>query len=319
LFDENCINAVVVCDDNYAQHATVMLRSLFTANAKFFFRIFCLVPQDFVNRHKMEESLQDFNHHALSFITVEPDDFTYLKVSMHISSASYFRLRLDVLLPPEIQRVIYLDCDLIVKDEITSLWKMDLEGRAVAAAVDTFVNNNQAVRRRLGFNPGKYYLNAGVLLIDINQWKEERIGARALEFCLAHPEKITYHDQDAINHIVNGNFKILEARWNMQTSIVASNGAWKCTPESMAQLDAAAIIHFTGVMKPWHYRCLHPRRDLYWAYLKQTAWHGYCAPDRTPTNVIKNILDRYAPFVGKTYRRMRRIVIADLGPYELSP
>jgi len=307
---ENCINTVLVCDDSYAQHATVMLRSMLASNKKSFFKIFCLVPEDFGNTKNMEESIRDLSEDYLNFIYVDPSDFISAKLSGHVSSAVYYRLRLDAFLPLDVTRAIYLDCDIIVKDDLSSLWTLDLDGHAVGAAVDDFLNKNQLVRSRVGLSPATYYLNSGVMLIDINKWKEKKIGTRALEFCLAHPEQITYWDQCALNHVINGDFKVLERRWNFQSSMMIDGGAWRCTPELLGQLNAAAIIHFAGVIKPWHYRCLHPAKDLYWTYLRETAWHDYRVPDRTIINRIKNGLDRYVPFVGVIYRWVTRRVAA---------
>jgi lipopolysaccharide biosynthesis glycosyltransferase len=305
---DNRINIVVVCDDSYAQHATVMLRSLLSTNAKLCFSIFCLVPEKFGHRQGMEESLQDFENHDLFFILVSSLDFASLKVSGHISRAAYFRLRLDKLLPADLTRAIYLDCDIIIKSEILSLWTLDLEGHALAAAIDTVHNANHGLRHLVGLDQGTSYLNSGVMLIDLKQWREVNIGDRALEFCLAHPERITYWDQCAINHVINGKFKILERRWNFHTSMTSKEGVWTHNPDSLEQLNNAAIIHFAGEFKPWHYRCLHPLRDLYWAYLKQTTWRDYTSPDRTAINVIRNALIRHAPIVSATYRRLKRLV-----------
>lgn len=307
MANDSCINIVVVCDDRYAQHATVMLRSLLATNTKEFFRIFCLVPNDFRNKSNIERNISDLNHHNINFVYVNAGDFDSAKISGHISSAAYYRLRLDAYLPEDVTRVLYLDCDIIVKDEISSLWSTDLEGHALGACVDAAHNNDTALRVRVGLDTGKHYLNSGVLLIDIMRWREQKIGTRALDFCSAHPDRITFWDQCAINYVLSGNFKILERRWNVHPSIISRNGVRKLTLPSSVELNDAAIIHFVGDIKPWHYRCLHPKRDLYWAYLKQTTWRDYSVPDRTGLNIVKNALLQHAPFVKVIYKRLRRL------------
>src|SRR5262249_28268349 len=148
----------------------------------------------------------------------DPAAFETAKVTGHISLASYFRLAIGELLPREAARVVYFDCDVIVNGEIAPIWRADLGRHAVAAAIDPLLAGGEIVRQRLGFEPGKPYLNSGMMVIDLERWRAQAIGARALEFCLAEPERLTYWDQCAINHVLDGAFAPLDARWNFQSS-----------------------------------------------------------------------------------------------------
>jgi lipopolysaccharide biosynthesis glycosyltransferase len=299
------ISVAVVCDDNYAQHATVMLRSLLVANARSAFDCFILVPGDFSSRPRIEASLRDLPHGHPVFVAVDPATFKTAKVTGHISLAAYYRLAIGELLPPEIARVIYFDCDVIVKGDIGPIWSVDLGRHAVAATLDPLTVDGETVRRRLGFDDAKPYLNSGVMVIDLARWRARQIGARALAFCLAEPERLTYWDQCAINHVLDGAFKLLDARWNFQSSMLTWDDEFGCTPDSVRAARAAAIVHFTTGAKPWHYRCRHPLVDLYWAHLRPTAWRDYRPPDRTPLNVMRRELSRL-PLARAAYRQLKQ-------------
>jgi lipopolysaccharide biosynthesis glycosyltransferase len=300
-----CVNVAVVCDDNYAQHAAVMLRSLLLANPGAAFSCFILVPADFHSRTRMEASLADLAHGHLAFIAVDPAAFGAAKVTGHISRAAYFRLAIGELLPSAVARVIYFDCDVIVKGEIGPIWHADLGRHAVAAALDPLTVDGEAVRQRLGFEPGKPYLNSGVMVIDLARWRSREIGQQALAFCLAEPERLTYWDQCAINHVLDGAFKPLDARWNFQSGMLAWDDDFGCTADSVRAARAAAIIHFTTGAKPWHYRCRHPLAELYWLHLRHTAWRDYRPPDRTPLNVVRRELSRL-PLARAAYRQLKQ-------------
>jgi lipopolysaccharide biosynthesis glycosyltransferase len=184
--------------------------------------------------------------------------------SAQISLASYYRLLIPALLPPEIHRYLYLDADLVIEKDLTELFHTDL-GQAPAAAV---VDASHPTRRLLGMRSTSRYFNAGVLLINRPVWLEQRVTKRALDLISRHPDQLAFHDQDTLNVLFDGIWLELPPQWNQQT------GFWE---QSAAQLglDRAshdrllrdpAIIHFTGRSKPWHFTNDHPLRKRYWNY-----------------------------------------------------
>jgi len=110
---------------------------------------------------------RDLAHGDLAFVTVDPTTFETAKVTGYISLAAYFRLAIGELLPREIARVIYFDCDVIVKGGIGPIWRVDLARQAVAAVIDPLQVGGEVVRQRLGFEAGKPYLNSGAMVIGL--------------------------------------------------------------------------------------------------------------------------------------------------------
>lgn len=94
-----------------------------------------------------------------------------LKVNLDRGSLSqYARLFLSTLLPDNIQRVLYLDCDIIFKQSIIKLWNLDLQGKTIGALMDAF---SSYYRKNIDLQPDDIMFNSGVMLIDLVQWKEK--------------------------------------------------------------------------------------------------------------------------------------------------
>ena len=294
--DKATINIVTSCDNAYAQHTTVLLKSLFKNNQNTC-KIFILVPNDFTHHRSLERNL---NLHAsdLEFLEINLSQNALFKVSRHITVASYFRLFLDKVIPASVSRVIYLDSDILVNGPLDELWTVDLQDHPIAAATDSIVNSQplrEEIKKKIRLTPTSNYFNAGVLVVDLNRWRNARLGQRALDFALDYPDLLTYWDQCALNHVVNGQFQELTREWNFQTYHLRWSADRKCTLDSLREVDLAKIIHFIGPAKPWLFRTNHPMKWLYWEYLRETEWCDYCPPDRNGLNVLRKIIRERAP------------------------
>lgn len=191
----------------------------------------------------------------------------------HITIASYFRLFLPELLPIEVPRLIYLDCDLVVQWPIEELWATSLDGCTLAAVIKPRAGEHRAV----GVRHETDFFNAGVLLLDVAQWRHRRIRAAAIDFALHHPGRIHGHDQAALNHVVNGEWKRLDPRWNQQFKFFMHTSSYlRIGRVELSRLRRAPfIIHYTTDSKPWHALNDHPLRARYFEFLDRTPFRGW--------------------------------------------
>lgn len=189
----------------------------------------------------------------------------------HISPVTYARLLLPELLPAAVEKVLYLDCDLIVCDDIALLWDTDIETADFAAAPERNFGAGTAASREgirfyrdLGIQPDQVLCNAGVILINLRRWRQSRLACRAFAYlrCLGHERR--WYEQDALNVVANGRYGALEPRWNVPP--------WAGTPGSGSQ---TSIVHYVTAHKPWHWHYAQPQRDLFFAELDRTAWTGW--------------------------------------------
>ena len=293
-------NIVTSCDDNYAQHACVTLTSLLShhPNASQIFRIFILVPSCFsqANRAKIVDSLNPWMP-ELEFVYIDKSAVPRLKTGGHVNLVTYYKLYAPDLLPYDIKTALCLDSDIIINRCILDLLDTDISNYSLAAVPDPQADKDERIRSKLCLKQNAHYFNNGVLLLNLERWRSEKICSRAVEFCMSNPDLITWHDQCALNHIVQGNFYVLDKKWNFQFAHLQRISECKFKQNSIREASSAAIIHFNGgASKPWSYLCTHPMKDLYGKYLKYTTWRDFTETDRTRRNIVKKYLRIRSPF-----------------------
>lgn len=158
-------------------------------------------------------------------------------------SIVYARLLLDRLLPPGTERVIYLDCDVMVCQPIESLYDIDMGGHPLAAVFDPFhlgIKKGRDIRTKTTpFDTGDRYFNSGVLLIDLPRYAAADIPARIRQYADQGLLKELFFDQDLLNRIFHDDWQPLDWRFNVLNPLPAH--------ESMHP----AIVHYTGFRQPW--------------------------------------------------------------------
>lgn len=192
-------------------------------------------------------------------------------------------------LPQHAEKALYLDCDVLVYDDISPLLQTDLGESLLAAAVDpgARVLQNQATlcewaqRHGIQYDAKRSpYVNTGVLLFNLKLWREERV----LEFLDQRfgdkYHTLRYHDQDAINLLLGNRVKLMSPRWNLLEPL----GFWEGwdfeiqTEDTPLNYFEPAIKHFAGPQKPDTVFIRQSDREHYYRYLDQTAWRGQRHP-----------------------------------------
>lgn len=186
------------------------------------------------------------------------------RTTRHETTSTFTRLLLPDLLPEETGRILYLDADLIVNRSLRPLFELPLNGSPVAAVhsagdPDLFAWLN----RRVGRPPDAANFNAGVLVIDLDLWRELDVTGRCLDMLSLAPD-VSFADQDALNAILGDQVALLDRSWNF----------WSNNPRNFTGDDyaAAAIIHFPGERKPNLIECTHPARDIFLQHRAHTPW-----------------------------------------------
>ena len=285
------MNIACTIDNNYIRHCAVMLRSLYEVNKQNDINVYIVHDQlDSLQRATLARYLGEFLS-SISFIQINPDLLHGFPVHGHITIATYFRLLLPAVLPWAVDRVLFMDCDMIVVDSLRELWDMNLRGAPMAAVIDRSQKEN---RERIGLANSSYYFNAGVLLIDLQAWREQDVLSRGIRFAQTHADRLEFWDQDVLNHLFEGAWLPFEARWNALPHLWSLNRALKgsdayLTPQDIIARDRPAIIHFAGpgVTKPWNYRCEHPWKQQYLKLQKHTPWASVALEEYPPPPPIQ--------------------------------
>jgi lipopolysaccharide biosynthesis glycosyltransferase len=216
------------------------------------------------NRQKYQE-LADVFGAVVCYHHIEvPEWLSELPVVQRLTKGSLMRLWLPECLS-EVPRIIYLDCDVIVKTDICSLWNTNLGDCALGAVGgDTRAATTHLTKTRFfeisGTEPDAYF-NAGILLLNLEKLRQNNICLyeEALTFLKKYPDTL-YPDQDALNYIFHGNYYQLPNKYNVLVD--------RKTSEPKTD---DVILHFAGLIKPWAYYS-GPADDEYWYYLSLTPW-----------------------------------------------
>lgn len=255
--DGDALHLVCASDRAFARHTATMLASV-VKNASQRSHVYWLhIGLDDAFKRTITQFLRDGA--CVSFFDVDTRDVSDLLVDKHASVANYFRLLIGGFIPANVDKVIYLDSDLIVRRDLTELWSIDLGKSAIGACIDP----TAAHASQIGLDEADYF-NSGVLLIDMQAWRDQKIGEQCLSIARANRQKLDYWDQDALNIYFFGKWKRLPIIWNMTHRYFEG--------EQVSQ--EPAIVHFTGWgLKPWEYGGRwHPFRNEYYFYRSQTPW-----------------------------------------------
>lgn len=172
---------------------------------------------------------------SCEILIADPDTLARLPDPKHWSSATYARLLIPDLLPDH-SRAIYIDGDAVVNSDISELWTMDLGNNLVAGVLDGMMKPSYLAE--IGLNADNY-INAGVLIMNLDLWRAEQTGSQMIDQLIRHPD-LGYADQTAINLVARDRILYIDRKFNFFAREYTHFP--KMTPR---------IIHYPGPDKPW--------------------------------------------------------------------
>ena len=198
-----------------------MLTSLFENNKELNFCIYILT-EHLSDRSKNElATLANSYNQRIEIITVDSEILKNCPIRQgdHVSIATYYRLLAPKLLPSNIEKILYLDCDMIIDSDITDLYNVDINGYPIAMSLDeTFFDDEKY--QRLDYDKKYLYQNAGVALFNIKYWRDNNIVEKCFEYISNNADKIIFHDQDTLNALLHKEIKQLPIKYNLQTGFL---------------------------------------------------------------------------------------------------
>ncbi len=289
------IEIVTACDDNYIQHLGVMLCSLLeNTSRQNDIRINVIDGGiNFDNKTKLTNFIKDKYHLNINYLIVEKSIYQKFPVSHHFTHTIYYRISMPLLFDYSINKVLYLDADMIVKDDIREVWDKDIANYFVAAVEALSCGDRYA---DLNMPKNSLYFCSGLLLINLSKWREENIMEKVIDFIEENQDKIQMWDQDSLNSVLCGKWLPLELKWNQQTYFFESKiyNQFRQRKDFIVARDNPSIIHYTSSHKPWHYISSHPYRHEYFNYLKLTPWKEF-KPQLNFLSFFKMTITAYCP------------------------
>lgn len=215
-----------------------------------------------------------------------PEGLAVPRFGGRIPPLTFARLCVPRLVPGGCTRAIVLDADQLVLADLGQLAAAPLEGALVLAPRDPFIPcvsspNGLVHFEELGLSPGAPYFTGAMMVVDVDGWRRDLVSERALQYVVDHARHLRAYDQDALNAVLAGRVRELDARWQVQPRALSLSP--RVTPhldaEGRARLaDDPWIVHFSGRLKPWLYEGRTAFDSRYRDVVQRTAFRGHRPP-----------------------------------------
>lgn len=249
------MNILVSLDSNYVYPICVMFRSLVKSTPDERFDIYVafssLTEEDFVLMGKALAG-SDFEIHR---IKVSDEIFADAPVLDRLSKETYYRLLIGDILPNDVHKILYIDPDTAINKDLSEFYNTDISDYVLAAAPHLTGIIEKGNLLRLGMKRTSRYINAGVLLINLDKWREAVTLQQILGFISENIKKLLLADQDVVNVLFENNALYVDERiCNLDEKVFKRYSA-KSAGKKQIDLDwvrkNTVIIHFNGKHKPW--------------------------------------------------------------------
>lgn len=275
MFDLSEITIVSAADEAFVPHLATLFLSLLKTKKPDTTISFYVIDDhiSLVSKDKLNQMVNEYNA-MISYLQIDTLEFDDMVESDRIPTTAYFRIAIpNFLKQTDIERAIYLDCDIIALQPIEDIWRIDLGDKLVAAVEDAgFHQRLDAMEIDAKSNT---YFNSGVMIIDLEKWRAEKITEQVLNFATTNQEELRFHDQDALNAILHDRWLIVHPKWNAQAYILQGE---KDHPTKIGKMEYdearndPALVHYSGHVKPWHKESDHPYQKNYLATRQQTPF-----------------------------------------------
>jgi lipopolysaccharide biosynthesis glycosyltransferase len=201
---------------------------------------------------------------------LDPASFTQFSRFLghsHYSLSIFTRLVIPTVLQGQIDRVLYLDADILCVNRLDELVDMDISRDIAVVAPDTPVTRQRRVTA-LGLKHHAYF-NGGVIFINIDKWIAENITGQTLDALENSKTDMRFNDQDALNIVLDGRARYISPRWNYLYDLIHDLNVNRFT---LRPVGKAVFIHFAGAVKPWADWSGHDARHLFRKYLSLSPW-----------------------------------------------
>ena len=296
---DEAITLVSLADERYALALAVMGRSLCESlqSAR---RVMLYVVDGGIAADTKRRLLASWDDDRLTVAFVPPRFGRERAVPVwgRLPPLTYARVFLPLLVPPACRRAIFVDSDVVIRQDIGRLWDVDLGDHHLAAVQDPavpYVASRDGLRRydELGIPTGHPYFNAGVMVTNVDRWRSSNVSERVMAFIRHHAGELNYCDQDGLNAMLWNHWTPLDSRWQVQPRFSTHDRLPLPHLDSRQRTqltDDPWIFHFSGRLKPWIYRGSSLPDQHFYDYLDRTSWCGW-RPQRSMKALLYRLYD----------------------------
>lgn len=276
------MHIAIAFDSNYLIPFYALITSIFHNNPNQQITLHCIIRD--IPEAEKQKIIEYINGHknTIHFYNVDEELIAKFVVRSQWTTAVYYKIFFPLIVPDTLERLLYLDTDTLVVNNLSTLYHTDFQHYPLVAVYDDYVK----IQPDLGLYEEGRYFNSGVMLFNLKEWRKQKISEKALDILSNHPEKITYVDQDALNAVLIDNWLRIPEKFNLLYSYIPQD-----LPRSAFKdfLKDKVIIHFT-LQRPWSLLCQNRFRYLYKKYLRLSP--------KQHTQVIQDFsFEKIIPFI----------------------
>lgn len=291
-----CVN------DGYAQYIMVTIKGLLENNSN---PIVIHVLSDYIserNVDRLKDLVSSYPFAELNVVIVDDSKLRGLKDTWTIYT--WYRVLLPEILDEDVRRVLYLDADVLVAGNIGELFLLDMTDKAIAGTID-FQSKDPVTYKRCGYEQEKEYVCAGIMLMNLDYWREHDIANKVIRWGRENNDRIQFPDQDSINYICRDIKILLPLKYDIVDGFFHDDYYYQHYPRELREcVESPVIIHYAG-QAPWVVELS--------SHLLQDEWEKYNQALRQPvkkvyqsSGFLKIKVIFYRLFHSNTIRRIER-------------
>lgn len=288
------MNILISVNENYLDKAKTMLFSL-TLHCREKITVY-LMNKELTNEHitAFRNFLNKKCNAELVCVDVTKIPFDDMPVVDHFSIEMYYRILAQDVLPRNVDRVLWLDADIVILKDITEFYYQDFGGNCMVVTPDVrhsepFIQN---LKEKIGLPKEHKYFNSGVLLLNLDLIRKTYSTKEIFEVCEQLKDRLTYPDQDILNWLYKDKVKYCDTFfYNYQL--------YEGQDLNEEEMNKVAVLHYTGFEKPWKYRTVNKFSKYYWnVQIKRKKYFTFIS-FMLLVNTRKYILNVYDKIVNK--------------------
>ena len=278
------LNIVVITNDHYVVLLAALIKSIEVNLVNDNHLVFNIVD-DKISRENKEKLIQSVNHQIVTLKWINMEGLIPDHIALPLDRTSYplniyIRFFIPYFMDESVEKVLYLDVDMIFQADISALFEFDLSHHVVAAVQDsrikTFNNAWGGIKnyKKLGLNGNTMYFNSGLMLMNLKLWRSLGITEKLIKCMNENIHYANYPDQNGLNVVLYHQWLNLDKKWNYFADLVSDSDPF--------------VIHFVQ-RKPIYksFNGVQLFRDKFYYYLQMTEWKNF-----VPISEINRLINK---------------------------
>lgn len=256
-------------DDNYIPFLAVAIRSIIDNSSDEYDYKINILNTGLKTENEIKIKKLETSNFKIDFININKkiegiaNDLS-LRLRDYYSNSIYLRIFIPSLFQ-NYDKVLYLDADIVVIDDIAKLYFEDIGDNLLGAITDDVINTNETFTKYsasvLGLNKGEYF-NSGILVMNLEGLRKNKIEEKFVHLLGKYNFDTIAPDQDYLNYLCKGKVKFIHKGWDKMPIYDAS-----------FEGEPLHLVHYNMFQKPWHYENV-LYEEHFWDYAKRTEFYG---------------------------------------------